>query len=266
MLVFCLMLTCCAALAAPAPAELLKSAMESTEKIDSVRLEFAVNAGAEGMLPASDVVSGSVSIIKQPLKVKAEGNVPMMGLSAQAYAEQVGDEVRIYTNTDGSWVTPGEKVSAAQVISALDLTQLTGELDKLGNLAVADATESIDGKDAYKLTAKVDLREMGAADAIDSALAMALGQLGVAATLSKDAPLTFAYALYVEAESGRLLRLEADLSDVGTAVFAAVMASQPGAPSTPQAVTLVISVDIKDYNAVTDFEIPAEAKALDPVA
>jgi hypothetical protein len=186
----------------------------------------------------------------------------MGGMTSEAYLERSGDKITYYIQSDGAWQSDtldlGNSGVAATALTTTDPVALLGLLNGL-DVQASDASEPIDGKAAYKLSAALDLKQQAAAysSQIVSLLSLLTGSSGLPA----DLPLVADVAIYVDASTSDILRVDVDLSTLVSAVLSAQQPSQPGMESAAMQANVLARVDVRNINAVADFTIPADAKA-----
>lgn len=250
------LMLCTAAFAAPDAMELLTASTAAMQGIQSMAVEMTMTMGIEGMMPTTEYMKLSIEMFNDPAKMKMTGKV--MGMDMTMYSEQVDGQSVSYTNVMGMWSkSEGENAQA----DSMDPTAMLQVLDVAQEAQVAEATESVGGKDAYKITTVIDISKL----ASDSGLQSMVGGMMGGADMSQlqallgDGEANINIVLYVDASTSEMLRMEMDMSDFLTkAMTAAAQQEDPSAEEIKG--ELVIAMDFKDINAVQDFEVPAEAK------
>jgi len=247
---FCLTFGLTTSLAAGSPAAVVERCTQVMGQAGSFAAKGTLTVGVEGLLNTAVYDALSAEVFLEPLKARLLFEA--MGAKMEAYVEEADGKLYLYAKTGARWDT--------QILGGEDL--LLAEFDPavLAEGLQVEKTELQDGKKAWRLSADINLREwLDEADIEEMAgLALGLPAMGV---FPPYEPVNLQIAAFVEVETGYLARVEIDLSQFASAILTMLTPSQPGMESEPLAAEIVISLGFFDWNAVKDFEIPAQAKA-----
>ncbi len=220
-------------------------------------------AGEEQTMDMS--MTTDMATISDPLKLKMIMTTEAMGESAvvQVYAQKQDDSFMMYVNDGSSWT------SGAVNESDLEGYMATANLSPIlaGGVELKETgSEELEGRDTFHYTgsytgenAKELLLSSGTLDSVS--------QLGLDATELMDSigeelsgiPVN----IWIDKENCQVLRYDMDMSSIMNDIFAAMLASMGSEAEgmSMECPVAKITVDCRDYNAVTDIEIPEEALA-----
>ena len=249
LLTFCLAIGFTAALAADSPAAIVAHCNQAMEQINSFAVKGTLTVGVEGLLNTAVYDAFSAKVFAEPLKVHLFFEA--MGTRFEAYAQELDGKLYLHQSTGPRWDT---QVLEAE-LSPVELAELLTLAEDLR----AENAGSVNGKEAWRLDADINLRQWMNEEDIEQAAGLVLGPQAMGLFPPYE-PVIIAVAAYVEVETGYLMGLEIDLSLFASRMLTLLTPNQPGMESKPLAAEIKIGLDFSDWNTVADFEIPAELK------
>lgn len=243
-----------------------------SEKMDEVKsysfdgerkMNYAVSASGTDMSVKMDMkLNGEGVVESKQVHMNADMDMEMLGqeikVKSEAYAVEEDGKYVVYTKSEGSGVEEGW---------TKQVTDTKIEFDKLNNLSVykqiADGNieavltegEKINGKDVYKITAKIPgeiFQETFTALGSDSTSQFSTIDFSAASANCE---------LYVYKDTGFPARTYMDAKEYGESIF------KQAASQTGSADNIAVSVDdffvdvtMDNYNAIDKIEIPADVK------
>ena len=252
----CMALGSGAALASDNPAvSILQRSVETMGQLSSVAVEGTLTIGIEGLLNTAVYDAFSAKLFMDPLK----GHMlfQAMGVKFEAYFEELDGTLYLYEQSGSRWhaQTLDVDLSAA---TELEPAELVAFLDSIEGLGI-EGTEQIGGKEAWKMSAAINLREFVGQEEIEEAVGQVMGvpAMGI---FPPYEPVPARIYAFVEGDTGHLLRMEIDLSQFASDMLTRLTPTQPGMTSAALVAEVKIALDFMDFDAVPDFEIPPEAK------
>lgn len=235
-----------------------------------VAMDMKIEAAGESQT-MSTMTSMDMSCLYDPVRMKADAVIDAGDgnkLETSIYAEMAEDGTYTLYSTNGTtW--------QSQTIDAADIAQydaagnVTGYMQESYNFQDA-GTEQIDGKDARKYTGSItgdDMRQtLMSTGALNS-----LSNLGVDSsqldTMLKDLgelPIT----LWIDEAEMYPVKYEMDMTSMLNSLMSGIISSMgdDAAGLTFEYTKATMEMTCSDYNAVSEFSIPDEAKAATPAA
>lgn len=246
--------------------------MAEVANLDATMLmEMDMEMGAEGQTQTMETdTTMEMTTFTDPLRLKMEmtmdmdaGDAGSMTQNMSIYAETAEDGTcTMYMYDGSSW--------QAQEVEAADVAQYNASNDMAVYLSddygfEAAGTEQVDGADAYKYTGKItgdDMKEVllssGALDQFSS--------LGIDSTQLEgmmDGLGEIPIDLWIDEATLYPVKYEMDMTAVMDALMGNMIEAMgdQAAGMTMSIPKMTISMTCYNYNAATEFEIPAEAKA-----
>ncbi|MCL2811401.1 MAG: hypothetical protein FWD25_05875, partial [Clostridia bacterium] len=232
------------------PAAIVERCNQAMEQISSFAVKGTLAVGVEGLLNTAVYDAFSAKVFAEPLK--AHVLFQAMGTRFEAYAQELDGKLYLYENSGSRW--DGQTLEMG--LNAAELTELLTLAEGLR----AEKAEPVNGKEAWRLSADINLRQWMTEEDIDQAVGMALGPQAMGLFPPYE-PVIISVAAFVEVETGYLARVEIDLSEFASRMLTLLTPNQPGMQSKPLVAEIKIGLDFMDWNNVADFEVPAEARA-----
>lgn len=245
------------------------------EKIGSVtnmnyemvmEMDMSVEANGEAQSMESVTTMG-IAYFSDPMRMKIDMKMDMGDLgSAEQSMYMEADEsgtMTMYMNDGTGWIS--------QELAAADIAQYDARENMLSNMDssynyVEAGTEQIDGKNAYKYTGAVTgqaMKEMIlSSGALDSLSQLGMGESDLESMMSDlgEIPVT----LWIDEESLYPVRCDTDMTAVMSKLVGNMIEAM-GEQAEGLAVDITnmkMTMNCSDFNAATEFEIPAEAKSV----
>ena len=218
----CLALAAGAAFAAEEPAAIAERCVAAMENIDSFAVKGTLAQGIEGLTSISVADVLSAQVFTHPFK-------------ARVLFAWKGWEMEAYAREPVEWPVLPEGLRAERARLA-------------------------DGKEAWRLSADVNLRDFVSDEDIEEAVGRALLP-SARDVFPRYEPVPARIDAFVDAQQDLLLRVEIDLSAFLSDMLTRTSPSLPGMESEAMAGHMTLTLDLGDWNAVPDFEVPAEAMA-----
>jgi len=246
-----------AALASDNPAvSILQRSVETMGEMSSVAVKGTLTAGVEGLVSTA-VYDGvlSVKIISEPLKMHMLFQV--MGAKLEVYGEALDGTLHLYEWSGSRWNTQTLDVNFPPP-AELDSEALVAWLDSIEGLRI-EGTEPVGDKEAWRLSATINLREFLDGEDLEEILGQAMGAPAMGIFPPYE-PVPVQIGALVEGDTGRLLRVEIDLSRFVSGMLTRLTPTQPGMQSAALVAEMKFELDFSDFDAVPDFEIPAQVR------
>lgn len=255
------MLAASPAQAAPSAAEVLQNCAAAMDKVESLAFEgqltMGLNTDQEGgktILPLGEYGSFSGAFFRDPLKARLTASA--IGRSVEAYAAQEGSELCAYMSMDGAPWTKHTTGMLANVMGGManvaDVSALTAQMEKAAGLRVEDEPRAVGDRQAYCVSATVDVSAYVDEKTIQEALKLIMGS----GALPEELALPIQVSVFVDVETAALLRIELDISAAATTLFTAASPNQPGIQAQTYEAQCSMTIDFQNANAAPDFEIP----------
>ena len=218
----CLALSGSAAFAADEPAAIAERCAAAMEKIDSFAVKGTLAQGIEGLTSISTADVLSAQVFTNPFK-------------AHVLFAWMGWEMEAYVREAAEWPALPEGLRAERARLA-------------------------DGKEAWRLSADIDLRDFVSDEDIEEAVGRVLLP-SAREVFPRYEPVPARIDAFVDAQQDLLLRVEIDLSAFLSDMLTRTSPSLPGMEGEAMIGHMRLALDLGDWNAVPDFEVPAEDKA-----
>ncbi len=234
------------------------------EMVMEMDMSLEANGEAQSM---ESVTTMGIAYFSDPMRMKIDMKMDMgeLGSAEQTmYAEtDEGGAMTMYMNDGTGWIS--------QEVATVDLAQYDARANMLSNLDssynyVEAGSEQIDGKNAYKYTGAVTGDAMNetilSSGALDSFSQLGIGESELENMMSDlgEIPVT----LWIDEESLYPVRCEMDMTAAMSKLMSNMMAAmgEQAGGLTIDISNMKIVVNCSDFNAATEFEIPAEAKSV----
>ncbi len=252
------------------------AALEKMKEISSLNgkmnVEMDLNVEAAGQKQTMQTVTTmDMSCLYNPTRIKMDMDMDAgegTKINMSVYAEMTDDgKYNMYMYDGANWQT--QTVEAADIQQYDAAGNMTGYMQESYNFQDA-GTEQIDGKDARKYTGVMTGDDMRAA-ILSTGTLNSLSSLGIddsqVETMLKDLgelPIT----LWIDETDLYPVKYEMDMSNLLNSLMKGIMES---AGEDAEGVSLEytkakIEMTCSDFNAVSEFSIPEEAKAAAPAA
>ena len=252
------------------------AALEKMKEISSLNgkmnVEMDLNVEAAGQKQTMQTVTTmDMSCLYNPTRIKMDMDMDAgegTKINMSVYAEMTDDgKYNMYMYDGANWQT--QTVEAADIQQYDSAGNMTGYMQESYNFQDA-GTEQIDGKDARKYTGVMTGDDMRAA-ILSTGTLNSLSSLGIddsqVETMLKDLgelPIT----LWIDETDLYPVKYEMDMSNLLNSLMKGIMES---AGEDAEGVSLEytkakIEMTCSDFNAVSEFSIPEEAKAAAPAA
>lgn len=252
------------------------AALEKMKEISSLNgkmnVEMDLNVEAAGQKQTMQTVTTmDMSCLYNPTRIKMDMDMDAgegTKINMSVYAEMTDDgKYNMYMYDGANWQT--QTVEAADIQQYDAAGNMTGYMQESYNFQDA-GTEQIDGKDARKYTGVMTGDDMRAA-ILSTGTLNSLSSLGIddsqVETMLKDLgelPIT----LWIDETDFYPVKYEMDMSNLLNSLMKGIMES---AGEDAEGVSLEytkakIEMTCSDFNAVSEFSIPEEAKAAAPAA
>ena len=242
----------------------LESDIESMGATMVTEMQMKVTAAGEEQT-IDMLMTAEMETISDPLQLKMTMTTEAMGESMvmEVYAQEKDGSITMYLNDGTGWSSGS--ASETDILSYTATSNLASIL--AGGVSLAEAgSEDISGRAAFRYegsytgdAAKELLLESGTLDSVS--------QLGLdAATLldSMDDGLSgIPVKVWIDKENCQVLRYEMDMTDMMNDVMSAMFASlgEQAEGLSIECPVVKITMDCRDYNALTEIVIPEEALA-----
>lgn len=252
------------------------AALEKMKEISSLNgkmnVEMDLNVEAAGQKQTMQTVTTmDMSCLYNPTRIKMDMDMDAgegTKINMSVYAEMTDDgKYNMYMYDGANWQT--QTVEAADIQQYDAAGNMTGYMQESYNFQDA-GTEQIDGKDARKYTGVMTGDDMRAA-ILSTGTLNSLSSLGIddsqVETMLKDLgelPIT----LWIDETDLYPVKYEMDMSNLLNSLMKGIMES---AGEDAEGVSLEytkakIEMTCSDFNAISEFSIPEEAKAAAPAA
>ena len=246
---------------------LLTKAQETMAGVESMATEMNMEISmAMGEESIDMITNAKILTVNEPLKMQMDMSMDMGEMGSQdmqMFAEEKDGQFVTYINMDGAWY--------AQSATAESLAQYDADANMdlyLKNISGFSKTgeEDVNGKTASKIEGvltgdamKEAIQDSGALSSVEN---MGLSTEDMEALYSSDLPLT----MWIDAD-GYVVKYEMDMTSMMNALMAGLIEASgeeaEGFSIEFPKVNLVMTCS--DFNAVSEFEIPEEAKAATPM-
>jgi len=253
----CLLLGAAFTAAADSPEAILARCADAMRQLNSFAVKGTLTTGVQGLISPITVDALSAQVFAEPFKAHVLANV--MGYILGAYAEEQGGKLYLYTTRNLDYWVAHTVDWALSDVPEPEPAMLAEWLAKAGDVRV-EGTETIGGREAWRLGADINLRELMEHDTIEEGIGVALG-VQAKDLLPLYEPLPLRIDVFVDVQTNVLLRVGIDASEFFSSMLTLLTPSQPGMQSEPMAAQTTLTIDFMDFDAVPDFEVPAEAKA-----
>lgn len=239
---------------------LLREARSGAEKMTSCSADFEQTLvftadGAQHTYSSSNRILYSA----KPFALKSVQSIQNDGISdgGETYTVTEGGRLNFYCKTDGVW----RKTDAGDLDTAparqVDILRLLS--DAQDQEYVRETT--LNSRKVHKIELKLSSEALrSAVENIVTATGMADDSKTVVQTLLDSAPELYGYC-YIGADSGRIVRIEADLSEAADRIFQNI----DGGRVSVRVSKCEISGDISDIGAAPAVVLPEEAKSASSV-
>lgn len=243
------------------PAEVVKTATEKANTAESLhgKMTMDMNMTVQDT-PVDMKMSMDITMMNKPLKSKITVQTTgMMDMpEVQMYLEETDDGMVMYLYDGSRW--NAAKVDREEV-AQMDLQANTELYGDYADKFVAAGQETINGVEADRYDCTVtdqDMLEILKASGAMESMDELVGQVGNF-DLSKLGGLTI--SMWVDPESGYPVRYQIDMQEMMTKMLAEIAAASGASASELKMSVgkMLVAVDYSEFNAVEDFEIPAQA-------
>jgi|GEM_PF-4750087 len=246
--------------------EMITAAAENIQEVKNYDMTMDMEmiiSSQEQTAKMNSSASGTVFI--DPIKMKLNMQIGISGINQdlEIYTEQDGNDIYVYTKMFDSWQ---KDTFTAEAFSAIQQYNVKGDfslyLENAKNFEVV-GTEVINNRDAYKIEGKISGQSLETMLSSNNYMNM-LNSMGIDSSMLRemykdmeDIP----FIMWVDKEKLYPVKYDMDI----TAVMSKIM---DNVSSTDGAEILqdikfdkfFITATMLNFNAATDFEVPAEAK------
>lgn len=231
-------------------------------------MEMDMSMGANGETQGVETVTTmQIAYFSDPVHMKIDMKMDMGDLgNAEQTMYMDTDEngtMTMYMNDGTGW--------SAQEVATVDMEQYDARANMLSNLDssynyVEAGMEQVDGKNAYKYTGAITGNAMNetilSSGALNSLSSLGIGESELESMMSDLGEIPV--VLWIDEESLYPVKCEMDMTAVMSKLMSNMMEAmgdQAGG-MTIEIPNMKVTVNCFDFNAATDFEIPAEAKSV----
>ncbi len=256
---------------APTADEIIKKSQESMAGAKNMTLAGDMNMDIAGMklTPKFDA-----EVFTDPLKVHMKMTGLAMVGDSETYMDTADGKLVSYTHMMDQWVKQeiGTSEEALKQLQIQSPQSIADYMKNLEDVVLDEKTQEINGKEAYKISARVNGDYFKNNNQYETMLAsLANGQ--DIKKLLENIDMNIPFVMYIDKKDMVLLRYEMDMSAMMQSLMKNVenmlKEQNPQATMSPgvdlSGGAFLINMDIKDINSTKDFTIPDDAKNAQPL-
>ncbi len=231
-----------------------KMDFDAAISMSGVSVDMAMDLDLDMKLINDPEVKGQLTM---NMSIAAAGQSETM--SMETYMEQDGDQLVTYSTEDGgaTFTKSEDKLSDYDLNSMVDDTLYTaiekGEIEA----TLREETETVNDTEAYVIETTLT------GDQFKKVIESSFSELSDAEIIPADtdwSSMSAPTVLYIAKDTKYPVKMTMECSSLGDAIINAMLGAQDLGDTTIEIKNFDITLELSDYNAVADIEIPAAAK------